>query len=258
MSGRPFYAVLHYDGGGFAGWQRQATDRTVQGELEAALERLAGGSVVVHAAGRTDAGVHALGQVVSFGMPRAWDPCELLRALRALTPDDLWVARLGPAPPGFHARKQALTRRYRYVVGCDVAAHSPFRRPYEWALGVPLDADKLAAAAAAFQGEHDFRAFSAVGQAKPHYRCGLTVSQWNPRPHEEGFIFTVEADRFLHRMVRFLVGTMVDIARERRPPEDVARLLQSTTNDEASPPAPPQGLYLVGARYHQLEERCDR
>lgn len=258
MSGSPFYAVLHYDGGGFAGWQRQATDRTVQGELEAALERLAGTRVAAHAAGRTDAGVHALGQVVSFHLARPWDPCELLRALRALVPDDVWVARLGPAPPGFHARKHALTRRYRYVVGCDVGSRSPFRRPYEWALGVPLDPDKLAATAAALLGEHDFRAYSAVGQTKPHYRCGVTVSQWNTRPQEEGFIFTVEADRFLHRMVRFLVGTMVDVARERRPLDDVARLLQSTRNDEASPLAPPQGLYLVGARYSQLEEGCDR
>lgn len=258
MSGTPFYAVLHYDGGGFSGWQRQATDRTVQEELETALERLAGSRVAAHAAGRTDAGVHALGQVASFHMPRDWDPCELLRALRALTPDDLWIARLGRAPPGFHARKHALTRRYRYVVGCDAASHSPFRRPYEWALGIPLDGGKLAAAAALFLGEHDFRAYSAAGQAKPHYRCGVTVSQWDTRPNEEGFIFTVEADRFLHRMVRFLVGTMVDVARDRRPLDAVTRLFQSRRNDEASPPAPPQGLYLVGVRYTQLEEGCER
>jgi tRNA pseudouridine38-40 synthase len=258
MSGTPFYAVLHYDGGGFAGWQRQATDRTVQGELEAALEQLAGGRVAAHAAGRTDAGVHALGQVVSFQLPREWDRGELLRALRALTPDDLWIARLGRAPPGFHARKHALARRYRYVVGCDAASRSPFRRPYEWALGLPLDSGKLTSAAAPFLGEHDFRAYSTVGQAKPHYRCKVTVARWDTRPNAEGFIFTIEADRFLHRMVRFLVGTMADVARDRRSLADVTRLLQSTRNDEASPPAPPQGLYLVGARYPQLEEGPER
>ncbi|UCF40776.1 MAG: tRNA pseudouridine(38-40) synthase TruA [Gemmatimonadota bacterium] len=256
MPGTPFYAVLHYDGGGFSGWQRQASDRTVQGELEQALERLAGRRVVAHAAGRTDAGVHALGQLVSFHLPREWEPCELLRALRALTPDDVWVARVGLAPPGFHARKHALTRRYRYAVGCDAAARSPFRRPYEWALGVPLDGGKLAAAAALYLGEHDFRAYSAVGQTKPHYRCRVTVSQWDTRPNDEGFIFTIEADRFLHRMVRFLVGTMVDVARDRRPLATAAQLLQSTSNEEASPPAPPQGLYLVGVRYPQLGEGC--
>ncbi len=258
MPGAPYYAVLHYLGSEFAGWQRQASERTVQEELERILQRLAGRRVVTHAAGRTDAGVHALGQVVSFRLPRPWDCPELLRALRALTPRDMWVARLGPTPQGFNARRDATARRYRYVVGCDAAAFSPFRRPLEWSLGVPLDGERLAAAAAAFLGEHDFRGYSTVGQRKPHYRCRLTVSQWQERPNQEGFIFTVEADRFLHRMVRFMVGTMVDVARGRRPLEDVARGLASTTNRDASPPAPPQGLYLVGARYPQLEQGIDR
>ncbi len=258
MKGVPFFAVLQYTGQGFAGWQRQASDRTAQGEFEAALERLAGGRVVTHAAGRTDAGVHALGQVVSFGLPRAWQPSELLRALRALTPRDMWVTRVGPAPEGFNARRHATARRYRYVVGCDPAASSPFRRLYEWALGAPLDGGRLDAAAAVILGEHDFRAYSATGQSRPHYRCRITVSEWQARPNHEGFIFTIEADRFLHRMVRFLVGMMVDVARDRRPLEDVVRILESRNNRDASPPAPPEGLYLVGARYPQLEEAIER
>ena len=258
MKGVPFFAVLQYTGHDFAGWQRQASDRTAQGEFEAALERLAGGRVVTNAAGRTDSGVHALGQVVSFHLPRAWEPSELLRALRALTPPDMWVARIGPAPEGFNARRHAAARRYRYVVGCDPEASSPFRSPYEWALGAVLDGAGLDAAAAVFLGEHDFRAYSAMGQTKPHYRCRIAVSEWQARPNQQGFIFTVEADRFLHRMVRFLVGMMVDVARDRRPLEDVARILESRTNRDASPPAPPEGLYLVGARYPQLEEATQR
>ena len=243
MKGVPFFAVLQYTGHDFAGWQRQASDRTAQGEFEAALERLAGGRVVTHAAGRTDAGVHALGQVVSFNLPRAWEPSELLRALRALTPRDMWVVRVGPAPEGFNARRHATARRYRYVVGCDPAASR----------GSPLEGGKLDAAAAVFLGEHDFQAYSATGQSKPHYRCRIAVSEWQARPNHQGFIFTIEADRFLHRMVRFLVGMMVDVARDRRPLEDVARILESRNNRDASPPAPPEGLYLVGARYPQLE-----
>ncbi|MEE8193031.1 MAG: tRNA pseudouridine(38-40) synthase TruA [Gemmatimonadales bacterium] len=258
MKGVPFFAVLQYTGHDFAGWQRQASDRTAQGEFEAALERLAGGRVVTHAAGRTDAGVHALGQVVSFNLPRAWEHSELLRALRALTPRDMWVARVGPAPGGFNARRHATARRYRYVVGCDPAASSPFRHLYEWALGSALEAGRLDAAAAVFLGEHDFQAYSATGQSKPHYRCRIAVSEWQARPNHQGFIFTIEADRFLHRMVRFLVGMMVDVARDRRPVEDVARILESRNNRNASPPAPPQGLYLVGARYPQLEEATER
>lgn len=248
----PCYAVLHYVGYPFSGWQRQLSQRTVQGELERVLERLVGRRVATNAAGRTDAGVHALGQVVSFRVPARWEPIALHRALNALLPADVWVARVGRAPEGFNARRHATARCYRYVVGCDAAAQSPFRRPFEWALGQPLDRTLLDGAAAAFLGEHDFRAFSAVGQRKPHYRCRVTVSRWDARQNDEGFIFTIEADRFLHRMVRFLVGTMVDVARGRRPLADIGRLLGSTSNSDASPPAPPEGLYLVGARYPHL------
>ena len=243
------YAVLHYVGHPFSGWQRQRTHRTVQGDFERVLERLVGRRVVAHAAGRTDAGVHALGQVVSFRVPPRWEPAALQRALNAVLPREIWVARLGQAPDDFHARRHATARRYRYVVGCDAAARSPFRRPFEWALAQPLDGAALEASAAVLLAEHDFRAFAAVGQRKPHYRCRVTVSRWDARPNDEGFIFTIEADRFLHHMVRFLVGTMVDIGRGRRPPEDVPRLLRSHSNAETSPPAPPEGLYLVGARY---------
>src|SRR5213079_34930 len=135
MPGTPCYAVIQYVGRDFAGWQIQRSDRTVQGEFEAILQRLTGERILTHAAGRTDAGVHALGQVVSFRIPSPWEATELLRALNSLLPSDIWVARTGRVPEGFHARKHAEARVYRYVVGCDAAAFSPFRRPFEWALG---------------------------------------------------------------------------------------------------------------------------
>ncbi len=254
MSGVSTFAVLHYAGHGFAGWQRQTRERTVQAVFEDCLERLAGHRVVTHAAGRTDAGVHALGQVVSFRIATRWDPGELLRALRAVAPPDLWIAQVGRAPDGFHARRHATHRRYAYVVGCDPAAHSPFRRPFEWPIPPRLDSELLMRCARLFAGVHDFRAFSAAGQVKPHYRCHVVRTDWRPRSGADGFIFHIEADRFLHRMVRFMVGTMVDIARGRRPLSDVERLLHSTSNAETSAPAPPEGLFLVGARYPQLEE----
>ena len=255
MPGLPCSAVLHYAGRDFAGWQRQKSHRTVQGELEAVLKRLCGQRVVTHAAGRTDAGVHSVGQVVSFRMPGRWQATDLHRALNALLPKDVWVERLSPAPEGFHARKHALSRRYRYVIGCDGTASSPFRRPFEWALGMPLDASRLAAAARVLVGEHDFRAFAAKGQVKPHYRCRVTDARWEARRNAEGFIFDIEADRFLHRMVRFLVGTMVDAGRGRRPTEDIELLLARCDNSLASPPAPPEGLYLMGVSYAQHELR---
>jgi tRNA pseudouridine38-40 synthase len=249
MSGHPHYAILQYHGRDFCGWQRQRSERTVQGVLEDALERLIGRHAVTHAAGRTDAGVHALGQVVSFEAPTPWEAEKLKRALNATTPSDLWIAEVGRARPGFHARKDAMARRYCYVVGCDPAAASPFRRECEWDLARPLDRDALVAGAAVFIGEHDFRAYSTVGPEKPHHRCRIAVAEWHERPGGEGFIFTIEADRFLHRMVRFLTGAMVEVALGHRPGEDLTRLLQLSNNSEASPPAPPKGLYMVCARY---------
>lgn len=246
---RSFLALIHFDGTQFLGWQRQAEGRTVQGEVERVLARLANGRVVAHAAGRTDAGVHALGLAVSFAMPDSWTADAVRRALNALLPHDIWVVASHAMRPGFHARKQADARRYRYDIGTDAASASPFRRRFEWALGFPLDGAALARAAACLPGEHDFRAFSAKTEPKPHYRCRLAEARWEARPDGAGWRFHVEADRFLQHMVRMLVGTMVDIAQGRRPAGDMARLLARTDNSETSPPAPPQGLYFELARY---------
>jgi tRNA pseudouridine38-40 synthase len=251
VTSRPFLAVVHYDGARFVGWQRQREGRTVQAEFEAVLERLMGRRTTATGAGRTDTGVHALGQGVGFLAGDRWagDPAGLRRALNALLPRDVWVERAQPMNAGFHARTSAVARRYRYVIGTDEAAHSPFRRPYEWALGRPLDAALLGHAAAALAGEHDFRGLAAAGPAKPHYRSRVALAAWAPRTDGAGVTFTIEADRFLHRMVRFLVGAMVDIAQGRRPLSDLSRLLTATDNQAASPPAPPQGLYLVAVQY---------
>ena len=254
MTSRPFLAVVQYDGAGFAGWQRQPDARTVQAEFEAVLERLMGRRMAATGAGRTDAGVHALGQGVSFTATARWDgqASDLRRALNALLPREVWVERLAAMRAGFDARRSATARRYRYVVGTDDAAASPFRRPYEWALGRPLDLAALRVAAAALLGEHDFRGLAAAGAATAHYRCRVALAEWAPRADVAeggGVTFTIEADRFVHHMVRFLVGAIVDIALGRRPPTDFPRLLAATDNLAASPPAPPQGLYLVAVRY---------
>ncbi|MEZ4412497.1 MAG: tRNA pseudouridine(38-40) synthase TruA [Gemmatimonadales bacterium] len=246
---RTFLAVLHFDGGRFLGWQRQATGRTVQAEVEAVLERLAGRRVVAHGAGRTDAGVHSEGMGVSFALPAKWEPETVRRALNALLPRDCWVERVRLMQPGFHARKSARGREYRYVVGVDPASMSPFRRPYEWALGRELDAGRLHKAAATLLGEHSFRAFAVKGEPKPHYRSTLRRAEWQARDAGQGFTFHVAADRFLHHMVRMLVGTMVDIGLDRRPVEDMTALLAREDNADTSPPAPPEGLYFVSAEY---------
>jgi tRNA pseudouridine38-40 synthase len=251
VTSRPLLAVVQYDGGGFAGWQRQPADRTVQAEFEAVLERLMGQRTAATGAGRTDTGVHALGQAVSFQATERWvaQRADLRRALNSLLPREIWVARVHLMRPGFDARRSATARRYRYLIGTDEAAASPFRRPYEWALGQALDVRALESATAALLGEHSFRGLAAAGANTTHYRCRVALAEWAPRADGAGLMFTVEADRFLHHMVRFIVGTMVDIALGRRPPEDFPRLLAAHDNLAASPPAPPQGLYLEAVHY---------
>ncbi len=246
---RTFHASLHFDGTDFVGWQRQREGRTVQEEIETVLARLAGHPVRVHAAGRTDTGVHAVGMGVSFALPDRWTPDLLDRALNGLLPRDIYVAAVRETRPGFHARMTATERRYRYVIGTDREARSPFRRPYEWALGIPLDLPRLTDGAARIRGEHDFKAFSVRRSERPHTRCDIREAGWTVRPAGAGVEFRVRADRFLHHMVRMLVGTMVDVALARRPADDIDRLLAQDPKTTTSPPAPAQGLYFVTAVY---------
>lgn len=246
---RTFLATLQFDGTDFVGWQRQREGRAVQTELEAVLQRLAGQQVRVHAAGRTDAGVHALGMGASFALPDRWTPAALERALNALLPKDCFVTAVREAREGFHARRSATERRYRYLIGTDPVARSPFRRPFEWALGIPLDPAPLAEAARRIVGLHDFAALSVRRSKRPHTRCEVREARWRPRPGGRGVALEIRADRFLHHMVRMLVGTMVDVALARRPIEDVDRLLRRADGIRTSPPAPAEGLYFIAAVY---------
>ena len=249
MPERTVQLVLHYDGAEFAGWQRQPDQRTVQGVLEDALRQLCGTPIPVLGAGRTDAGVHARGQAAGVRVPNAWEPVRLRRALNGVLPRDVWVAAAHDMQPAFHARFSATARRYRYQLGLDDSAHSPFRRRWEWAPRGPIELAALDAAAAQLPGEHGFRAFAVRGTApeSDDHRCVVRTACWRRR--EGGLTFEIEANRFLHHMVRFLVGTMVEIGAGRRPLSDIARLLEAADNDEVSPPAPPHALFLDAVEY---------
>lgn len=246
---RTFLATLQFDGTRFRGWQRQREGRTVQNEVETVLARLAGHPVRVHAAGRTDTGVHALGLGVSFTLSDRWTPAALRRALNALLPRDCFVLAIREARSGFHARKSATERQYRYLIGTDPEASSPFRQPFEWAREGELEGELLRQAAAPLVGGHDFGAFAVKIATKPHTRCEIRLARWEPRAGGLGFEFVVAADRFLHHMVRILVATMVDVAAERRPLGDIERLLARGAEVRASAPAPPQGLYFTKVVY---------
>lgn len=241
--------VLHYDGTGFSGWQRQPDRRTVQGVLEAALARICAQPLAALGSGRTDAGVHARGQAAGVRVADKWQPSALRRALNAVLPPDVWVAGVHAMRDDFHARYSATARRYSYHVGTDEDSASPFRRRTEWSVTRPVDPAALDAAAATVRGEHCFRAFAVRGTApaEDDHRCHVTHAAWRVLPG--GLVFEIEANRFLHHMVRFLVGTMVDVALGRRPRDDLATLLAASDNSAISPPAPPHALFLERVTY---------
>lgn len=240
--------TLHYDGAAFRGWQVQPGQPTVQGAVERAVRRLAGERRPVAGAGRTDTGVHALGQVAAVTMPAPWTAATLTESLNALLPDAVWVRDAEVVPSDFNPRTEATARRYEYRVGTAPAAASPFRRRWCWPLGRALDADALEQAAARLAGKRSFRAFAKSGQPKRGYECCVFDAGWR-RWDDLGFAFHVSANRFLHRMVRYLVGTMVEIGIGRRGDDDMARLLNGDPGVVTSPPAPPQGLFLTQVRY---------
>jgi len=248
--------TLHYDGAGFYGWQSQPGVRTVQAELEAAISRLVDRQTSVIGAGRTDRGVHAVGQVASALVPEKWTAPALRRSLNAILPREIWVAAAEEVAPEFHPRFDAVARSYVYRVGTDEAARSPFRRPWCWPLAEALDIDLLNAAASRIVGEHSFAAFAKAGQEERGDRCTVHRAAWREWDRI-GVSFHVTANRFLHHMVRYLVGTMVDIGRRRRPLEDLDGLLAREPGLETSPPAPPEGLFLVRVAYTHDESQIE-
>jgi tRNA pseudouridine38-40 synthase len=249
MEARTVQLVLHYDGGDFAGWQRQRTERTVQGVVEESVARVCATTVPVIGAGRTDAGVHARGQAAGIRIAAKWTPQAIRRALNATLPRDVWIAAAHEMHPEFHARYSAVARRYTYVVGTDEEAASPFRRTRELVERHPLDRGLLDEAASAIVGEHCFRGFAVQGTAPEtdDHRCVVRLARWIDRPG--GLAFEIEANRFLHHMVRFIVGTILEIARGRRAPQSLGELLVAADNRAVSPPAPAHALFLDRVDY---------
>ena len=243
--------TLHYDGGAFHGWQVQPEARSVQAELEAALSELTANPVTVIGAGRTDAGVHATGQVASVLVPMKWTAADLKRALNAVLPDQIWIEAAEDVPHSFHARYSAIARGYIYRIGLMDAARSPFRRRWCWPVRDSLDRALLDSAASLLIGERTFGSFAKSGQEARGELCAVHVSQWSE--WRGGLEFRVIANRFLHHMVRYLVGTMVDVARERRPLADIDALLRREPAVLTSPPAPAQGLFLTRVFYSPEE-----
>jgi tRNA pseudouridine38-40 synthase len=240
--------TLHYDGRLFSGWQLQPELRTVQGELEGVLTRIFNRPARVVGAGRTDRGVHATGQVAAVDAPLRWTPEALRRSLNALLPADLWIAAAVPADARFHPRYDAISRSYRYRIGIGDAAFSPFRAGWCWPLAQKVDRELLARAALRLPGDHSFRAFARAGQEARGDRCIVTEARWTEW-EGMGVEFHISANRFLHHMVRYLVGTLVEIGTGFRPEGDLGALLAGEPGMVTSPPAPAEGLFLKGVHY---------
>jgi tRNA pseudouridine38-40 synthase len=247
---RSIKLTLAYDGTRYAGWQLQPGRTTVQGVLETAFQSITGEAVRTMASGRTDAGVHALGQVVALRTDCRLEPDVLRRALNARLPPDVVVLEAAEAPPDFHATGHARRKRYRYVIH-DGPLRVVFRRGYCWQTFARLDAEAMQRAAAVLRGTHDFRSFQSSGAdrkttVRTVYDVGVRRGD-----ADQGDLVTleIEANGFLYNMVRSIVGTLAVIGRRAKPESWMAEVLRAADRRAAGPTAPPQGLFLVSVTY---------
>jgi tRNA pseudouridine38-40 synthase len=238
--------LLSYDGTDFFGWQRQPDRRTVQQVLEEAIGRLTGVESNTTASGRTDAGVHALGQVVHFYTASRHGPDTFVKALNAMLPPDVRVKGAWEVPQAFHATLDARAKLYRYVIDNGRVA-DPFQTRYAWHVFPRLDAAAMHGAAQALRGRHDFHSFETNW---PNRTSSVrTITHVAVNRVGDAVWVDVEADGFLYNMVRAITGTLVEVGKGRWPGSQVAAVLAAEDRRQAGPTAPPQGLFLVRVLY---------
>jgi len=241
-----YHLVVSYQGARYAGWQRQENAPTIQETLETALERLLGAPVRVAGAGRTDAGVHARGQVASLELAAEFPPRGLVHGTNHHLPADVRVMSACPMPPGFHARKHAEAKTYSFRLS-RAPVISPLDAPYTVRVPREVDLERMARATGSLAGRHDFSAFALAGGSHGQPLRTIRAAGWEERGEE--LLFRVTGDGFLRGMVRALVGTLIEVGTGRRTPEAFTALLAGAPRGAAGPTAPPHGLVLEEVFY---------
>jgi tRNA pseudouridine38-40 synthase len=235
---------IEYDGTDFHGWQMQPKLRTVQGEIQEKLKTILQHEVNLIGAGRTDVGVHALGQVANSRTDNPLEIESILEALNAMVHHDVVIKRAQEVDPDFHARYSAAGRVYQYRI-CQ--RRSALQRRYAWEVLYSLNTDEMVKATENIEGEHDFSSFCVAESSKENNLCKVTRAAWER--NGEQLTFEIEANRFLHTMVRSLVGTLVEVARGYFSVADFVHIMKAKDRRKAGPTAPARGLYLVEVKY---------
>jgi len=237
--------TVSYDGTSYFGWQKTKAGPSIQESLEKATQQITQEMVLPEAASRTDRGVHAIGQVVTIPLKKEWEPRVLERALNAVLPQDIRIVALQPAPKGFHPTLDAVEKEYRYSLSLE-DVQDPVHRLYSWAYRSPLDVSKMERGAKDFLGRHDFSGFACEAKKDPF--CTLTRIAIDLLPHTRLEI-AIAGDRFLYKMARSIVGTLVYIGCGKLPEDAVSKILASKDRKKAGMTAPAHGLALYRVRY---------
>ena len=242
-----FKLTIEYDGTAYSGWQRQAEEPTVQAEIERALASMTRSSITLTGAGRTDAGVHALGQVANFHCDTRLGPEAFLKGLNSLLPADIAIRDCRRVPEDFHARFDAKSKVYRYHI-LNRSARAAVGRSYAWFLHRPLDLEAMRRAAEAIVGRRDFKAFESSGSPRAHTVRNVLDAGWM-EGEDRRLTFQIEADGFLRCMVRNIVGTLVAVGLGKLAPGIVRDIIDSRDRKRAGAAAPGRGLFLVEVKY---------
>jgi tRNA pseudouridine38-40 synthase len=235
---------IEYDGADFCGWQIQPDLRTVQGEIQKKLETISGHRVNLIGAGRTDVGVHALGQVANFKTTSQLDKASIMKGLNGLLPGDIVIKKIEEVDLDFNSRYNAKSRLYKYRIHLGRTA---ILRNYVWEVLYPLNLEEIFKATKKIEGKYDFSSFCVAESTKDNNVCNVFSANWEKSGGE--LIFKIEADRFLHTMVRSLVGTFVEVGRGYFSVSDFGDIMEAKDRKKAGPTAPACGLYLVEVKY---------